>query len=372
MASVYRRGRQWWGRVQRQGRELRQPLKTTDKSVAKERLREWLDRLDAIAWGEKPRRTFDDAMLKFDDEHLPTLRPRAAQRYRTSIVHLTDSFEGLFLDQITSAKLAEFEAKRRADGVSAPTIRRDLACLSSMFGCCIDWEWLDVNPVGAYLRRRKKRGALREAPPRRRYLTHAEEAAILKEAHPTVAKAIAFAIDTGLRKEEMFSLRRSQIRDGRVIVRAENTKGGRHGREVPLLPRAATISAQLPAHLQSDFLFVNPRRRVPGERRRKADRFNHLDRSLKAACRRAKVEDVRWHDLRRTCGCRLLQDHRMPIEQVSKWLGHASIAQTQAAYAFLEVEQLERTLEERRQAEAAAAKAKKAPARKRAHGASEK
>ncbi len=310
--------------------------------------------------------------MKFTEEHLPTLRPRAAQRYNTSIDRLAESFEGLYLDQLGSAKLAEFEAKRRNDGVSAPTIRRDLACLSSMFGCCIDWEWLDVNPVSAYLRRRKKRGALREAPPRRRYLTHAEEAAILEEASPIVAKAIAFAIDTGLRKEEMFSLRRSQIRDGRVIVHAENTKGGRHGREVPLLPRAAEISARLPAHLQTDFLFVNPRRRVPGERRRKADRFNHLDRGLKAACRRAKVEDVRWHDLRRTCGCRLLQDHRMPIEQVSKWLGHASIAQTQAAYAFLEVEQLERTLEERRQAQVRAGKIKRAPAQSSAHKAADK
>ena len=27
-----------------------------------------------------------------------------------------------------------------------------------------------------------------------------------------------------------------------------------------------------------------------------------------AACRRPPIEHVSWHDLRRTCGCRLLQD----------------------------------------------------------------
>lgn len=47
---------------------------------------------------------------------------------------------------------------------------------------------------------------------------------------------------------------------------------------------------------------------------------------------------------RRTCGCRLLQDHRLPMEQVSQWLGHASLAQTQRAYAFLKVDNLHRSV----------------------------
>jgi len=41
---------------------------------------------------------------------------------------------------------------------------RDLACLSSFFGCCIDWEYLEVNPVPAYLRRFVAASPKREAP----------------------------------------------------------------------------------------------------------------------------------------------------------------------------------------------------------------
>lgn len=59
----------------------------------------------------------------------------------------------------------------------------------------------------------------------------------------------------------------------------------------------------------------------------------------------AGVPDVRWHDLRRTCGCRLLQDHGLSIEKVSKWLGHQSIAVTERAYAFLNVEHLHKAIE---------------------------
>ncbi|SRR5579883_283130 len=361
MASIYRRGRMLWGRVQRQGQDLRQSLKTTSRRVAEKRLREWLEELDRVSWGEKPRRTFDEAMLKFIDEHLPTLKPKAAQRYRVSAVHLTNAFEGRFIDDLGSAEFMEFETTRRRAGAKPPTIRRDFACLSSMMSCCIDWEWIDANPVGPYLRRRKKRG-LKESPPRRRYLRHEEEAALLKAAQPHVAKAIAVAIDTGLRKEEQFSLQRQQIAHGRIALR-EGTKNSKP-RDVPLLPRAAEILAKLPAHLGTDYVFVNAR--PPGRRavdpasgkrlltpgRQRVTRYRTMDRGLKGAAERAGLKDVRWHDLRRTCGVRLLRDHGMSMEQVSQWLGHSSVLVTQRSYAFLEVEDLERKLAENREAEA--------------------
>src|SRR5581483_317195 len=218
MAAIYKRGRTWWGRVQRQGQELRQSLKTTSPVVARRRLTTWLDELDAVAFGEKPRRTYDDAMLRFVEEHLPTLKPGSAKRYLVSIEALTDELEGTFLDKLGSARLSEFVAnrikkgarvdrqggRRKAKAITPSTIRRDLACLSSMFGCCMEWEWVEHNPVPAFLRARKKRG-LREGAPKTRWLTTAEEAALLesvatstdpdaKELHA----AIIVAIDTGM------------------------------------------------------------------------------------------------------------------------------------------------------------------------------
>jgi len=61
------------------------------------------------------------------------------------------------------------------------------------------------------------------------------------------------------------------------------------------------------------------------------------------------IPNLRWHDLRRTCGCRLLQDLKLSMEEVSKWLGHASIEQTEKAYAFLEVEHLREAVQVARQ-----------------------
>jgi hypothetical protein len=193
---IYRRGKTYWVRAQRQNREYRRSLKTTDRTIADRRARAWLSELDAIAWGEKPRRSYAEAEEKFIREHLTAVKPRAAQRYGVSLKHLSEHFGDRTLEQITSATLSDFETKRRQQGVSPSTIRRDLACLSSLLTSCVDWEWIDSNIVPAYLRRRSKRG-LKEGAPRTRYLPEAEEVLLLKAATAEVRKAIILAIDTG-------------------------------------------------------------------------------------------------------------------------------------------------------------------------------
>jgi hypothetical protein len=88
MARIFRRGKTYWARAQRDNREIRRSLKTTDRKTAERRLRLWLNELDAIAWGEKPRRSYAEAEEKFIREHLITIKPRAAKRYGDSLKHL--------------------------------------------------------------------------------------------------------------------------------------------------------------------------------------------------------------------------------------------------------------------------------------------
>src|SRR6266446_4540712 len=109
MAGLYRRGRVYWARAQRQNREHRRSLKTANRAIAEQRLRAWLDELDAIAWGDKPRRYYAEAEEKFIREHLTTIKPRAADRYATSLKHLSGHFGGKMLNQITSGELSAFE-----------------------------------------------------------------------------------------------------------------------------------------------------------------------------------------------------------------------------------------------------------------------
>lgn len=171
-----------------------------------------IDRLDAEAWGDKPRKKYGEAMESFILSRLPRLRPSTQARYLVSARLLDPHFSGRYLDQITSARLAEFETARRKQGAGSPTIRRDLLCLSSMFThAIVDLEWADANPISPYLSMQCRRGRLRENPPRTRYLSHEEETALLAAADYELAGQMAFAIDTGLRKSELWSLTWPQI-----------------------------------------------------------------------------------------------------------------------------------------------------------------
>jgi integrase len=69
---------------------------------------------------------------------------------------------------------------------------------------------------------------------------------------------------------------------------------------------------------------------------RHSDKTRNLRRDLIIGATRAKLkEHLTWHDLRRTCGTRLIQDYKMPLHEVSIWLGHSDVKLTAKRYAFL-------------------------------------
>lgn len=339
MATVYRRpeSKFWYGRVQRGGKDLRKPLKTTSRPLADKRLKKWVEELDNIAWGDKPRRTYDEAMESFLLKHVPTLKPTSQTRYFVSARMLTPHFEGKFLDEIGTSLMSGYEGIRRAGGAASPTIRRDLSCLSSMFThVIIDLEWCELNPVPVFMKRQKRRGRLKESPPRTRYLDGDEEIILLAACDDRrLYEQIAVSIDTGLRKEEFWSLTRPQIRLDRkeILIPKEKSKNGRE-RRIPLLERSAQILAQVPRHIRPgggpDWVWNNEA----------GERYLQRRKAFMSALKRAGLQGVIWHDLRRTCGCRLLQDHGLSLEQVRDWLGHESVQQTERAYAFLSIENL--------------------------------
>lgn len=322
--SIYRRNEIWWVRFRHQGQHIRRSARTRSRRVAEEYERQLREEYSRLARGGKERRTFNEVMARFVNEHLPNLRPESARRYVTSIHALKPYFDGLYVDEITRGRISEFIAARRRI-VSTTSVRRDLACLSSALELAIIWEWADQNPVKAINKRHLK---LLEAPPRTRYLTHTEYDRLLRHAQPYLRPLIVFAVATGLRLEEQLSLRWQNVDFPERKVFVPRTKTGTP-REVPLTEEVVSVLRTLPHHINSPYVFC----------KRDGSRYGKLTRGLSGAANRAGVENLRWHDLRRTCGSWLLQGG-MDMKKVSQWLGHKSIAVTERSYAFLRTEDL--------------------------------
>lgn len=350
MASTYQRNGVIWGKVQRKGKVLRRSLKTGDQATADLRLDAWVKELDvtdsasdAAGTGEH---TVRQALDRFTLEHMPTLKPGAIRRYYTSSAWILQHFGELKLREVRSKQLYAFEQWRkkmryRSKRISIVTIKRDLALLSSVMSEAEVWEWYDKNPVKAYIRGRASKGVMVESEGRDRYLSHEEEARLLAAQPDDVAaddldmmvKAIKFAIDTGVRAEEQWTRCREHFNFARrrVFIAAEDAKSSR-SRWIPLMPRSAAIVEEFKVS-NWPYLFW----RYDHEKIEHTWAYRILQKMAKAA----RIEDLEWHDLRRTCGCRLLQDHKMSMDRVSRWLGHSSVKVTEKHYAFLRVEDLE-------------------------------
>lgn len=332
MAGIYKRGTTYWARAQRDGREYRFSLRTTNKGIAEKRLRKWLGDMDAAAWGVKPPRPWQLVWERFVKEHSRTIKPNSAKRYVVSLANLSRVLDGKTIQQVTKALLSEFETMRRSEGASAPTIRRDLACLSCVMSYCEEWEWIDdgANIVPAYMRRRRRKG-LKEAAGRTRYLTLEEEAALLAKCSEPARTAIILSIDSGMRDQEIMGLTWDRIDFKNGTIRTGTvTKNGKE-RFAPLAQRSAQALARHPRHIKSPFVFAHD----------DGKRYGRMVKAFRTAVKNAKLEDLRWHDLRRTFGVRRLRGEGYPVatmQEVSEMLGHSSVKVTEQSYAFLDAE----------------------------------
>lgn len=348
---IYKRGSSWYVRVPLGGG------KYDRKSLGKVTQREALDMAERLLASTGSQMLFDDAAERFLLEHVSTLKRNSQGVYRWALATSADVLEGKAVYEITSNHLAKIETQARSTGMSSGAVRAIIAVLSSLFKWLRDKGVETPNPASLYLRAgsaRKGSAALR-VNKRSRWLTEDEETKLLAAIDSLIFKAetrkmqhtwlklkhaVILSIDTGLREQELFRLLWDwvDLSRGELTVPASMAKSGR-ARTIPLLRRSFELLLSLPRSPTCDFVIWH-------EHDSLHRRYSHLDRQLATAMERAGLDKMVWHDLRRTCGCRLLQGaqttggRRMRIETVSRWLGHSDIRITQQVYAFLTADNL--------------------------------
>ena len=108
---------------------------------------------------------------------------------------------------------------------------------------------------------------------------------------------VIIAIQTGLRKGELLSLKRTQVDLVRELIHVTNTKSGRD-KFVPMnvVVRSELRKAAEASSADSEYLFANPTSGKP---------YVDIKKGFRSACDDAKIGDLRFHDLRHTFGTRL-------------------------------------------------------------------
>ncbi len=198
-------------------------------------------------------------------------------------------------------------------GPSDSTINRHLTFLSSVLSRAKREGLIDANPCQG----------IRKLPEVRktRFLTDEELLRLKNVMEPDAWAMVAFAIETGIRRSEQFSLRWDCVDLENRVLTIPLPKGGKT-RHVPLTQNAIAILRANPSFLHSAYVY-------PGLRgtHRPLDSRSFMHHVFEPALRRAGLTGVSWHKLRHTAASRRVMAG-VDLVSVKAFLGHSSIETT--------------------------------------------
>lgn len=212
---------------------------------------------------------------------------------------------------IESFKLHHSTSVSRYNKILAPaTVNRDLAILSRIFSLAIDDEILLYNPCHRVRR-------LKTNNQRTRYLSDDEEKCLLEalKDNELTKNIIIFAINTGMRRGEIFNLTWFDADLNRNVLNVRITKTN-ISRVVPMNDKVRLMLENMPK--VSEYVFTSPKTN---------GKLIDIKKSFRKALETANIENFRFHDLRHTCATRLA-DANVNFAVIGEILGHSDMRMT--------------------------------------------
>lgn len=313
---------------------------------------------DAEAWARAEEASMDQGLWQDRSEAEATTLQEALDRYLAEVTAQKKNPESetrilkqwqsrplakRTLSTIQGKDIARVVKDMEAEGKSPNTIRLHLALLSHLFTIARkEWGMATLsNPVELVRKPKLPQG-------RDRRLQGDEESRLLAECrkakNPWLLPVVRFAIETAMRAGEMLETKGTADKEtgerpvqsvgllwkhvdlGKRVALLPETKNGT-ARMVPLSTTAVEVLRSLPRSLDGKVFGTT---------------YEAIHLSFVRACKRAGIEDLRFHDLRHEATSRLFERGLNPM-QVAAITGHKTL-QMLKRYTHLRAEDLARLL----------------------------
>jgi integrase len=319
---VYLRGKVYWFELVFNGQRYQRSTQSKNQRVAGQIASTFHSALAKGDVGITERRdapAFDKAMEAFlgwsIHEHHD--HPNTTKRYQVSSRPLLRRFRKTPLDKITAEDVENYKelrstekSKRTERKLRPATVNRELACMRAMFNYAIKGHPDLRNPVA-----RVK--FLAENNQQERVLTFTEQRAYLKCATPVLADVAGLMLETGMRPEEVYTLKVDSVDLDRGYLRVLRGKTPAAKRRIELSAECRRIlEGRIENAPASGFLFPHD-----------TDETKPIPKVHNAhtrAVKESKVEKFKPYDLRHTWATRAAESG-IDLVTLAAMMGHSRI-----------------------------------------------
>ena len=257
---------------------------------------------------------------------------------------------GIRTDRLSELKIERWKADRMKAGLTAATVRRDLAALKATLNRAAKWGYASSNPARGitvkvekedrvrYLsddERKKLEQALQDRDNTKREGRLSGNVFRLDRGKEPLPEIEGFAdyltplvlvvMNTGMRRSEALSLKWDQVglaHTPKITVRAAQAKSGRT-RHIPLNTSAVELLKKWKKQGSGEGLVFHNR----------GQKIQRIDTAWRRLMKDAQIDNFRFHDLRHDFASRLVMAG-VDLYRIKTLLGHGSIEITQR-YAHL-------------------------------------
>ena len=309
MATIRKRNNRYHVQIRRRGQSITRTfgrLATAKSWIPK--IEGDIERQLYVDTSGTERTTVGELLQRYQKQISPSHKGQQVERYRLGT--LKRRLGSIRLIHLTPKEVASYRDIRLKE-VSPSSLKRELTILSQVLTVASkDWVIsIPQNPVSMISLPKADKA-------RTRRLETGEEAKLLHHSRPELHRIITVALETGMRRGEILSIKKSHIDFNKSVLFIPSTKTDTP-RSIPLSTDAITsLRGQLRAS-QSVSGGVIPLYEAP--------LFTYSLRGLSGAflrlCRRLNIDNLHFHDLRHEATSRLFEKGLNPVE-VATITGH--------------------------------------------------
>lgn len=272
---------------------------------------------------------------EYDGRNRRGVSEQTLKEYKADLLrHVVPALGRRRLDEIAALDIERLVARLRKKGLSDGSIRNAIVPLKALLRWAVRRGVIEHDPSTAVTLpgRRRDTGV--------RALRDGELAALMEALPPDGRLVVDLLVSTGLRASEAMGLRWQHVDFQRARITVEIRRHGRNiappktGRSRRIVPISKRLVKVLRAELKRQgaapdgFVLLSPRG-LP------LDHNNFMRRTFRPAREAAGVPWAGLHTLRHTCATRWIR-RGVTALQVSRMLGHASVAFTMETYVHLD------------------------------------